>query len=51
MQRELSSMFGCGTHGDRHQAVVRRSVDALDECRLSGEQPPMSRRVPHHHHL
>jgi len=50
-QRLLPSTFGCGTHGDRYQAVVRQSVNTLDECRLSGEQPPVSRRVPHHHYL
>jgi hypothetical protein len=30
--------FGCGIHGDRHQAVVGQSKDALIESRLSGEQ-------------
>lgn len=49
LERLVSSTFGCGAHGDRYQAVVRVSANALNECRLSGEQPPVSRLVPHHY--
>lgn len=51
VQRLLSAMFGCGIHGDRHQAVVGRSEDALGESRLSDEQRLMVWRIPHHRYL
>jgi len=50
LQRLPSSTFGCGTHGNRHLAVVLRGVEPPDEFLLSGEQQPVGRSVPHHHH-